>query len=595
MAKKPIVSTSSTGSSQSLDIAIEWIETCTREHSLCRSVRQKSDPNQLWLPTRLLELEPGTTHDADQKVSLKEELDGAQGAQYATLTYCRGDATFKTLTTTSPTEFKSGLPVSTLPRTFREAIEVTQLLGLRYLWIDALCILQNAEQDWLYEGMTMSNLYTYSYINLCASSALDGEGGLFCKRDPSILNGCEVEISWEGVEKGKYICMPLNPRQQKMTSSPLNNRAWAVQETLLSSRTIHFASDQLYWDCCETRCSESHPEEQSWGNKLTRDLEIKKEFGELRNGKDMTKENIMAMWWSILREYTLGKLTKPSDKLMAISGVAQVIHALCPEEDYLAGIWRSDLLLSLMWRLYPNRNEKSRRFDTYVAPSWSWASIEGRVNASRPMPMFKNDTKYLVDILEAKTTPVAGPLGPVSGGHIKLRARMTPITVSSTSDFCDIGPTSLHIDGHRLCKWYVIPASDDEERPLGHWSDLFIIQFAHDSLAPKWRDEERAANKKRGRHIGLRGVSKGLILKPTGVKGQFERVGHWESRVWKEYAQITDYLKRNEVLEDTDLAWVLLRGFHDHSVVDDALRSGKVEDRFYEEFDGRDRYTFTII
>ena len=584
------VKTANTGSSRSIETAVSWIDTCTGEHSLCTSLRRKSQEDQSWLPTRLLEVGSNTSKDDHQTIYLRENLGSLQDSRYATLTYCRGSKVSSTLTTANLAELKNGIFVSHLPRTFRDAIWMTHRLGIRYLWIDALCILQDVEQDWLYEGVTMSNLYTYSHINFCATASEDSSGGLFFDREPSILNGCQVDVSWEDAENGEYLCVPLNAREKIMTSSPLSHRAWAVQETLLSSRTIFFASDQLYWECCESRCTEAHPHKDSWGNKLGEDLNHKSEFAQLRKGKSLSQAEFVVMWGSILRDYTLGRLSRPSDKLMAISGIAQAVKAIRPNEEYLAGLWRSDLLRSLLWIGYPG-GEKSSRFETYVAPSWSWASVEGPVYTPGQNSFFDRDEKVLLDILEASTSPMAGPVGPVNGGHIKLRGRLCPVELGQNIDFPEMGSLSLLIDGHKMCEWYVIAEVDDEKSDMV-WSrcqDLFCLQFTHNPSAEK-APEERTP------HVGLIKVSQGLILQATkSARGQFCRVGYWNTRCWSDYRQITDLLRRESELRNVPKAWRLLRGFNDHKVVETALGSGKVNKEYYETFDGTDRYTITIV
>lgn len=60
---------------------------------------------------------------------------------------------------------------SSMPQNFRDAVKLTRLLGIRYLWIDPLCILQDSKEDWEREGLKINDVYKYSYVTVAATSA----------------------------------------------------------------------------------------------------------------------------------------------------------------------------------------------------------------------------------------------------------------------------------------------------------------------------------------------------------------------------------------------------------------------------------------
>jgi len=72
-----------------------------------------------------------------------------------------------------------GIALSDLPATFLEAIKLTRRLGIRCLWIDSLCIIQDSSEDWDTESVRMFDIYKNSYLNIGAAGALDADGGLF--------------------------------------------------------------------------------------------------------------------------------------------------------------------------------------------------------------------------------------------------------------------------------------------------------------------------------------------------------------------------------------------------------------------------------
>lgn len=64
--------------------------------------------------------------------------------------------------------------LSDLPPLFQDAIIITRQLGLRYLWIDSLCIIQDSLRDWETEAAKMASIYQNSYVTISATDASNG-------------------------------------------------------------------------------------------------------------------------------------------------------------------------------------------------------------------------------------------------------------------------------------------------------------------------------------------------------------------------------------------------------------------------------------
>jgi len=152
--------------------------------------------------------------------------------------------------------------VDELPKNFRECVTVTQQLGIRYLWIDSLCIIQPVpgdSKDWEAESATMGDVYQHSTINIAATAAEHCDGGLFRDRDPAGI-GATIELagSWcRGVKGGTYALSNL--WKDELESSPLLQRGWVFQERILAKRMLHFGQSQIIWECGELRASETLP------------------------------------------------------------------------------------------------------------------------------------------------------------------------------------------------------------------------------------------------------------------------------------------------------------------------------------------------
>ena len=154
-----------------------------------------------------------------------------------------------------------GFSFPKLPKTFRDAVQVTRELGIQYLWIDSLCIIQWNQKDWEHEAARMEGVFASAYCTIAASSAVDSEAG-FLKRNVS--NECVLAQDASG--RRFYICadtddsnnyIDIDDFDGRVGEAPLNKRAWVMQERVLSRRIIHFSDEQIYWECgegvyCET-------------------------------------------------------------------------------------------------------------------------------------------------------------------------------------------------------------------------------------------------------------------------------------------------------------------------------------------------------
>jgi hypothetical protein len=347
---------------------------------------------------------------------------------YATLSHRWGDKQPIKLEASTLEIFQDGLKLSNLPKTFRECVMVTQQLGIRYLWIDSLCIIQPVEgdsSDWDAESATMGDVYQHSTINIAATAAKDCEDGLFRERDPADILEETIELaeSWcPDVKGGKYTLNNSNLWKDELESSPLLQRGWVFQERILAKRMLHFGQSQICWECGELRASETFPNGRV-NNARDVDENLKTMLTRLEHYKKTTdfidQGYYHRVWMHTVSEYSRCKTAEEKDKLVALSGLASKIAAFLYRLDtYHAGHWLQSLPHSLLWfRIVPasSRIKAARRTDTFRAPSWSWASMDGQIQ-SHPDFYSGHD---LVEIIEASTTP-ANQFGQVKESRILL-------------------------------------------------------------------------------------------------------------------------------------------------------------------------------
>jgi hypothetical protein len=155
-----------TGSEQAVAKARSWLRTCIATHACSGTTIGQ-------LPTRVLCI--------DGPEDVKLHISKGASAPYACLSHCWGPQPSLLLRTTMATldQFQDGIPWCKLPKTFQDAIKFTSGLGLKYLWIDSLCIVQDSPADWRQEGSLMARIYESAQVTLAASISTSPDMGCF--------------------------------------------------------------------------------------------------------------------------------------------------------------------------------------------------------------------------------------------------------------------------------------------------------------------------------------------------------------------------------------------------------------------------------
>ncbi|KAE9367227.1 HET-domain-containing protein [Stipitochalara longipes BDJ] len=309
-----------TGSEHSLDFARRMVESCLNSHDECRTT------DHLKSQTRLILVLEG---------SMRLVTLASQSPQHATLSHCWGGLTTLRSTKGTINSFQEQIPMDQLCKTFQQAIKVTWSLGLSYLWIDSLCIIQDDEDDWRQEAALMSEIYGNATVNIAAEGAKDGSIGLFFERNT--LEESKHYIRINGQEIFEIQAREELLYERSLENTCLTARGWFFQGRFLAKRTFHFTKTEGLSDAI-------------WQVNVPKRILPEKKY-DPKN------------WFQAVVLYSNAKLTFNKAKLIAISGVAR--------------LWRSNIEKQLCWRVGRGTSAVTttdQDQSSYQALSWSWAS-----------------------------------------------------------------------------------------------------------------------------------------------------------------------------------------------------------------------------
>ncbi|KAN0095690.1 HET domain containing protein [Hyaloscypha variabilis] len=344
-----------------------WIHDCVTSHPKCRHKALRL------LPTRVLDVSPPGSEF--NKLRLYTSC-GAEEGDYVALSYCWGNANPVTTTRANLESHKRGILEASLPQTIRDAISVTRELGIRFLWVDALCIIQDSlnGEDWHAEASKMRDVYSNAYVTISAEIAIDANAGFLAQRSSEGTNrGFMLPyISANGSECGS-VYLQQHTRDRKRC---LSYRAWAFQERRLSIRVLDYRGGLISLTC-RTGMSEetSSKSEEGFGVYEAGSRPVL--LSVLVSGGKEKYLEVFFEWYMGVENYSRRNLTNASDKLPALSGFAHAVRDIIGG-TYLAGIWKEDLLIGLLWSAYSTRN-RLRKSKPRGCPSWSWAALDGPV------------------------------------------------------------------------------------------------------------------------------------------------------------------------------------------------------------------------
>jgi hypothetical protein len=376
---------------------------CLEHHLDCQQ-------NETALPNRILDIsgsDPVLVSGKGRRVN------------YVALSHCWGVE--PTLTTTMATlhQRKMKIPMSTLPATFRDAVEITKKLGVEYLWIDSLCIVQDSIEDWRTESAKMQDYYRNAYLTVSALESRGSHYGILHLREGQSA----VKLSSDA---NLYLRPQLRSDNYVFKKALLNTRGWALQERLLSTRVLHYTDDEVFWECLSSSGRESNMGLQTgkidpFSIKDSEGRDFKRILSLVKNMSDDTKSDAMTTWYRLVTQYSRRALTKPTDKFPAIAGIAATIQELS-QYTYLAGLWKEDIHRGLLWSTELNKPITS---SPYLAPSWSWAASSSPISmrpGDEEQPIIKLGSRRGELVYSEIKNTGTDCYGQVSDGFIIIKA-----------------------------------------------------------------------------------------------------------------------------------------------------------------------------
>ncbi|KAH7258876.1 heterokaryon incompatibility protein-domain-containing protein [Fusarium redolens] len=525
--------------------ANRWISICDSEHSSC--LDRATSPPEAKMPTRLLDL-GGSDSTTWCLIETQQEK-----VPYVALSH-RWTADTPTLLTKDYAEYFNPQSDALLPQSYRDIVEICRALPIRYLWIDSLCIIQDDNgADFRHEAPLMMDVYRYAFITIMICWEF-GETTAFRKRRPrgiarpppksyhddstrstnSLVNAAE---DFAFIVQNK-----TNDYRTDVDKSPINKRAWVLQERHLSRRILCLGSDQLYWECqgdsigsCMSR--EACPENfSSFGNRLPL--------------QPLTDNDEGLSWSLIAEQYSQQDLTYEQDRVVAISGLAKVISTLSGD-TYFIGIWLESWMTGLLWEPDQAKDRPHRPKPSHtdsppiVLPSWSWLSFLGSVYLSSEGPRisrtdpnsFESEVFRPLAILSRTTLlPVdADPSFSFDRVMLHIRCLLIPVEFGGVANEENLPSFfklnhEIELQSMGIDRLHLVSCQDDR-REYGVMKVRFSKPIKTSSryfLVPLYLRKENAAEPQKLSPDDTEGF--GLVLEESYHDGEreFIRVGMWQ-------------------------------------------------------------------
>ncbi|KAI1748972.1 heterokaryon incompatibility protein-domain-containing protein [Xylaria castorea] len=432
---------------------IEWLNECQDKHESCMK-RQ----DQVLLPRRVIEV--GSEDNSADIPKLHVSGHGEKG-EYAALSYCWGQDPQVMTTAATLSSYVNGLPPD-ISNTIKDAMTVCRKLGTRFLWVDALCIIQDDGEDKADQLAAMGAIYKQAYYTIAAAGASKVSEGFLADTTPNdggrhIFASLPLYI--DGSTSGNVYVREQGLRfVDPQGEQPLFYRAWTLQEMLLSPRVLIFDSHQIMLKCHERWFNPVGPKTYlSYEEYYAPDMPATifggaSELSSFNAGGTGSNKPLSSIWSSLVKEYSQRDLSFFADRLPALAGIASELSATYGER-YLAGFWETSIVRHLGWtkssyspRDLPSFNGISDKEPAGV-PSWSWASM--------PFPVTLSDVcETEARLLDCDIQPVYHnmPYGQIQRAVVVLEALVfnitqtksdPPICLGRSQCSCSLNPSGL--------------------------------------------------------------------------------------------------------------------------------------------------------
>lgn len=416
-------------------LALNCLNDCLANHEIC------DKPRRSRLPTRVIDC----AVPAQPRLVSSEVLEDPW-APYITLSYVWGKGSSHVTTQANLETYKVSIELDRIPQTIQDAITVTHSLGMRFLWVDAFCIVQDSPEDKTKELVNMGNIYRDAYFTIIASSASEGRSGFLQDR----VLPPHTRLPFYSRD-GRLGTVCIGKRSETLPDSsagrePVDRRAWCLQEWLLSPRKLLFTSDTLRYHCQTV----ARPVENSLRTiRTVQSFTLDHAFLPLDRAALANPALVAlsaeerfarqcALWGLVVANYTQRLLSWETDKLVAFAAVAEQFDRIWeyPTRSgrYIAGCREGFLPRDLLWQGQPRPRDwdtdaLSARAKEYIVPSWTWASVQGHVVVQTGVAYPAGECiRDICDVVECGVDLMDQrlPYGRVTGGYLKAHAVIAP-------------------------------------------------------------------------------------------------------------------------------------------------------------------------
>ncbi|USW54066.1 Putative heterokaryon incompatibility [Septoria linicola] len=456
-----------------------------------------------------------------------------KSGRWVALSYCWGGAPPLTTAATYERNLES-LPLKELPQLFQDAIQIVRELGLKWLWIDTLCIIQGDKADWERECGRMRTVYEHSALTLSAPAASSPDGTFLHSRPSTpqcwfrfrdhTLSAAIPSICPSSIDQGV-------PKQE---NSVLSQRGWVLQERLLAPRILYFGEDQMYMECrtadrFETLASDMPTD---WANGPV-SKSLFNEAGITPNPSE-AGINTRELWRRLVKTFCTCDLTGPMDRLPALSGLAQRMALELQQDTYLAGLWSGGLVKDLAWFRDPHSQmSKKPAVPEYRAPSWSWAAQDMEVHFDDHV-ILSEDGHETFEVIESQVSSVGlDSFGQVSEGRLKVKARVMALELIPASHRAGSDTSNFAVPSDLADYW-----PDDQSL----WSSN-NVPWSEKITAPCILLRAACTGKTSCSCSGL------ALEEVGGQPGVYRRIGYIRDSSWKFDSRTTGWLRTSKLKE----------------------------------------------
>ncbi|KAF2849633.1 HET-domain-containing protein, partial [Plenodomus tracheiphilus IPT5] len=351
-----------------------WLDDCHKNHTDC----QVSKSNSVRLPTRLIDV---GSDGSDTLRLVDTHRDRITQGNYIALSHIWGASPSSCSTRRENLgQFMTSIPEEMLPSQIKDAVRVARALGVRYLWVDIICIINDDHGDWASEMKRFDEVFRGALFVLAATRSTGLDHSFLESRSRR-----EFVTFDGGARLPFYICEAVDDFERDVIEAPMNQRAWILQERAFATKTVHFAEAQTYFECghgirCETL------------------VKMENHLSEILGDPDFPNKAIsppsrgssIQFIQKLYSQYSRLQLPMMVDRPMAIFTLEQkVLQALNTTGGF--GIFGDDLKggffhRSLLWRrgevetyMTPINFDRTRQ-----VPSWSWMAYAGGIGYITP-------------------------------------------------------------------------------------------------------------------------------------------------------------------------------------------------------------------